>query len=936
MGEVYRARDTRLDRIVAIKVLLAHVADDPDLRQRFEREAKTISGLNHPHICTLYDIGRAPRSGVGRGGPTSEAASRGAGVPASDEAGVDYLVMEYLEGETLAARLAKGPLPTDQVLRYSTEIADALDKAHRKGITHRDLKPGNIMVTKAGTKLLDFGLAKLRDPKTTGLSVSQRPTQSASLTGEGKILGTLQYMAPEQLEGKDADARTDIFAYGAVLYEMATGKRAFIGESQASLIAAILDREPVPLMTLQPMTPVSLDRIIKTCLAKDPEDRWQSAGDLGRQLKWIDGGSRPGAAQPVVAPQLASWDVEKVLADPRGVPVQSIADASQARPQSRLPWVAAILLAAVVTGFGVWILMQPSPQPPVRLAVVHPGPEVVGTLLGMSVRLSPDGRSLVYVAVRGDGVDFNGALYVRSLDQLEPILLAESALSPFLSPDGQWVGFATGDVGPWMKVAITGGPAVRVGGGGARPRGGSWGPEDVILFATTDASTGLSRISAGGGEAEVLTTPNSERGERDHVFPEFLPDGRAVLFEITSAGGIGTSKIAVLDLDTGEYRTLIEDGSYPRYAETGHIVYVVAGSLLAVPFDMNVLELRGTPVPILNGIAGSSLSVSAAGTLAYVAGDATLTGLRRLVWVDRGGRQEALDLPPDQYRWARLSPDGTRLAVDTRGVIWTYDLSGNSGIQRLTLDGNNFRPVWTPDGERITFASDREGPASIYWQRADGGGVAERLTTAEAGTAHWPNSWSPDGNTLAFTVGVGSNTANSISNEMDIWTVSRDRPGDPEILSAIPYPIQEYLPEFSPDGEWITYSATDASAFDMNVYVQPYPASGERRQISRGGGGEAAWSADGSELFYRPGVRVDHLRSISVSTGAALSVGREEEWPIEEMSWFQYRRAWDVAPDGRFLVIVDEDQQGAGGAAGRHINIVQNWFEELKDRVPVP
>ena len=740
------------------------------------------------------------------------------------------------------------------------------------------------------------------------------------------------------MEGKEADGRTDIFAFGAVIYEMATGETAFKGDSQASLIAAILDREPVPMSTLQPLTPPALARIVTTCLAKDPEDRWQSAGDLGRQLKWIlDGGSRPGVARPVVVPQLASWDTEKVLADPRGVPVQSIADASQARPQSRLRWVAAILLAGVITGFGVWILMQPSPQPPVHLAVVHPGPEVVSNGRDRDLQLSPDGRSLVYVAVADDGDRVTGGLYVRSLDQLEPTLLAESARSPFLSPDGQWVGFTAGNAGPWMKVAITGGPAVRVGGGGATPRGVSWGPEDVILFATSDASTGLSRISAGGGEADVLTTPNSERGERDHWFPEFLPDGRAVLFTIITVDG--TSKIAVLDLDAGDYRTLIEDGSNPRYAATGHIVYIVAGSLLAVPFDMNALELRGTPVPILDGI--TDFSVSAAGTLAYLARDATGTGLDRLVWVDRGSRQEALDLPPDLYRMPRLSPDGTRLAVETHGsegnVIWTYDLSGDSGIQRLTLDGNNFRPVWTPDGERITFASDREGPASIYWQRADGGGVAERLTTAEAGTAHSPNSWSPDGNTLAFTVErVESNTTNNIGNEMDIWTVSRDGPGDPEILSAIPYPMQEFLPEFSPDGEWIAYGAGDASAFEWNVYVQPFPASGERRQISRGGGGLHAWSADGSELFYRPGLRLDLLRSIGVSTGAALTVGSEEEWPIEGMSWHSYYRDWDVAPDGRFLVIVDEDQQGAGGATGRRINIVLNWFEELKERVPVP
>ena len=392
MGEVYKARDTRLDRTVAIKVLLAHVADDPDLRQRFEREAKTISSLNHPHICTLYDIGHVPRSGVGRGGPTSEAASRGGGVPASDEAGIDFLVMEYLEGETLAARLTKGPLPTDQVLRYATEIADALDKAHRKGITHRDLKPGNIMITKAGTKLLDFGLAKLRDPKTAGLSVSQRPTGSASLTGEGTILGTLQYMAPEQLEGKDVDARTDIFAFGAVMYEMATGRKAFEGKSQASLIGAILHTEPPPLSSLQPMSPPALDGIVQTCLAKDPDDRWQSAGDLGRQLKIIHGGSQPGVAVPVVpaARQRTGW-----------------------RPA--LPWMlSALVVGSLITGVAVWSAMRPGPAPPrpaTRFAIAPPSSY---QLRASGLALSPDGRNLVYIAIR-DGIF---QLYRREMDQL--------------------------------------------------------------------------------------------------------------------------------------------------------------------------------------------------------------------------------------------------------------------------------------------------------------------------------------------------------------------------------------------------------------------------------------------------------------------------------------------------------------------------------------
>ena len=543
MGEVYKATDTRLDRTVAIKVLLAHVADDPDLRQRFEREAKTISSLNHPHICTLHDIGQ--------------------------QDGIDYLVMEYLEGETLAQRLTKGPLPLDQVLRYATEIADALDKAHRKGITHRDLKPGNIMLTKAGTKLLDFGLAKLRDPKTAGLSLSQRPTQSASLTGEGKILGTLQYMAPEQLEGKDADARTDIFAFGAILYEMTTGRKAFEGGSQASLIHAIMGVDPPAISSLQPMSPRALDQIVKTCLAKDPDDRWQSAGDLGRQLKIIQGGSQPSVAVPVApTPQRSSWR--------QGIPLA----------------VATLVVGSLITGVAAWNLRSPVPQPLARFVVTTPADGPLQTAVAQTdVAISPDGMRILY---SGGAEVQDRQLYVRQLDEIEatPLRGTSGGSSPFFSPDGEWVGFRQDDA--LKKVSVLGGPPVTicedcVPGGGLR--GASWGTDDIIVFASTGSGV-LLRVPAVGGEPEVLATVDPELGEILY-WPEVVPNGHAVLFTVNRGGveavrlptgelvsqGQGFGDIAVLDLETGEQTILVRGGSNPRYSPTGHIVYGVAGTL---------------------------------------------------------------------------------------------------------------------------------------------------------------------------------------------------------------------------------------------------------------------------------------------------------------------------------------------------------------------
>ena len=496
MGEVYKARDTRLDRTVAIKVLPEHVAADPDLKQRFEREAKTISSLNHPHICTLYDIG--------------------------SQDGIDFLVMEYLEGDTLAQRLEKGALPLDQALTVAIEIADALDKAHRQGITHRDLKPGNIMLTTAGAKLLDFGLAKLKPVEAAG-GLTAMPTQSAGLTGEGAILGTLQYMAPEQLEGKEADARTDIFAFGTTLYEMVTGRRAFEGQSQASLISAIMSGDPQPMSSLQVMSPPALDQIVKTCLVKDPEGRWQTAGDIGRQVQWVtESGSQPSITLPVAtaAPQRARW-------------------------RRLIPLVVAGLVGGIIIGIAVWSLTRPAPpapQPLAQFVITTPADGPLRMSFGSpDVAISPDGTRIVYLSA-ATGVNVGRQLYLRRLDELTPTPLrgSEAGSVPFFSPDGQQVGFRDTRDDTLKKVSVLGGPPVTICDLG-NPRGMSWGPDDMIVFATA-TSKGLMRVLAVGGEPEVLTTVDPEQGETDHYWPEVLPNGRGVLFTAWSGSAEGLNR----------------------------------------------------------------------------------------------------------------------------------------------------------------------------------------------------------------------------------------------------------------------------------------------------------------------------------------------------------------------------------------------------------
>jgi len=896
MGEVYRARDTRLDRIVAIKVLPAHLADRPELRERFEREARAVASLNHPHICVLHDIGH--------------------------QDGTDFLVMEYLEGETLAERLQKGPLPLEQVLQYAIEISDALDKAHRKGITHRDLKPGNVMLTKSGTKLLDFGLAKLgrQTDAPANISLSKLPTANDPVTAEGTILGTLQYMAPEQLEGKEVDARTDIFAFGVVVYEMATGKKAFEGQSQASVIGAILKDDPPLISSLQPMTPPALDRVVKKCLAKESEKRWQAASDVCDELKWIaEGGSQVSSTTAV-----------------RTGGVGAI------RRRTLIFSLGALLLGVVISGGVVWNLKPSPPVPVTRTVITLPlGQQLAGLEYGPAIALSPDGTHLAYVARQGG----TQQLYLRAMDSMEakPIPSTEGAATPFFSPDGQWIGFFASQ--KLKKVSVSGGAALTLA-NGAYPGGATWGRQGTIAFSPATVSA-LQQVSdAGGATPQPLT--RFEKGEVSHRWLEFLPGDKAVLFVASRASGNWTNaQVAVQSVGTGERRNVI-GGTQPRYALSGHLLYAQAGTLMAAPFDLQRLTATGAPVPVVEDLLQSpssgaaQYSISATGSLVYVSGDVQATQ-RRLVWVTRNGTEQPLAAPARSYRAPRLSPDGRRVVVNVEEQetqIWLYDLVRDTST-RWTFEGTaNQFPSWTPDGKRIAFESNKEGPQNIFWQLADGSGGLERLTTSEY--ANIPTSWSPDGRLLAF-IEVDPTTG------YDIWVLRMGDPshssgeahsaGSGQLPSAVPgqvrkaqpflrTPLNESVPRFSPDGHWLAYISDESGRFE--VYVQPYPGPGGKYQISAEGGTEPVWNPNGRELFYRSG---DKMMAVDITTQPGFAAGNprmlfEGQYVPTPGTVPNY----DVSPDGeRFLMLKSTDREQA---APTQINVVLNWFEELKQKVP--
>ncbi len=862
MGEVYRATDTRLDRTVAVKVLPQHLSSSPEVRQRFEREAKTISQLSHPHICALYDVGR--------------------------EGETEYLVMEYLEGETLSDRLAKGPLPLEQTLRLGVEIADALDKAHRQGIVHRDLKPGNVMLTKSGVKLLDFGLAKAFETPAAKESLTSLPTRAA-LTQEGTILGTFQYMAPEQLEGKETDARTDIWALGCVLYEMATGKKSFTAGSQASLIGAILHTDPPPVSTEQPMSPPALDRVVKKALAKDPEDRWQSAADLGSELKWASESSQAGGAAPSV---------------------------------SRLPnrqrfftW-AALVAAAVALAYAA-LRRQPSEAPrKVRFTIPMPEGSAFGSYAEAgALALSPDGRRLAFTAVQPGG---RSVLWIRDLETLAPRLMTgtEGAALPFWSPDARSVGFFAGGI--LKRVDVSGGPPQTVC-DAPYSYGGSWNREGVILFSP-DANRPLMRVAAAGGAPVAETTLAA--GELGHYWPWFLPDGRHFLLLVDSEKR-PTTEIQVGMLGNKERTRLTVAESGTSYA-SGYLLFVRDGVLTAQPFDTESLKLRGEPIPVAErvgrmGGAGPTryapFSASNNGVLAH---GVASTVTSQLGWFDRTGRLLSATGPPGDYADPELSADGKRLAVcrdePRTGTpdIWLMDTSRGT-FSRLTFHPRwEVYPVWSPDGSRIAFSWDKEGDNNIYIKPAGGG--AEELLWKDPSPAY-PLDWSADGRFLV--VGVTDRKTRS-----DLWMLPLEGSRTPKPLLQTPF--NEAEARLSPDGRFLAYTSDESGR--PEVYVSPLASMTNKWQVSSQGGSKARWRRDGKELFYL--AEDGTLMSIEVRGGTGFKASDARplfKTRVPRTDFPNFHSFYDVTADGQRFLVVSEPEVRTSPP----ITVVLDWAAGL-------
>ena len=860
MGEVWRARDTRLGRDVAVKVLPQHLAATADARARLEREARAISGLNHPHICTLYDIGH--------------------------EGDVDFLVMELIEGETLGARLERGAMPAAELLPLAIQITEALDAAHRQGIIHRDLKPGNVMLTRTGAKLMDFGLARATTLTSAPGDLTSSLTVSRSLTAEGQLVGTFLYMAPEQLEGGEADARSDLWALGCVLYEMVTGTRAFAGKSQASLIGAIMHAEPPALGTAAPLTPPALVRVVTACLAKDPNERIQTAHDVKLQLQWVaDGGSLAGVPVPV---------------------------ATRRRQRERLAWalVAVLGLAAAwgVTG----TLTHETPPVPVTRFTLAPPPAARSMTWP---RISPDGRNLAFQAT-----DSLGAvkIWVRPLDSLvaNPLPGTEGAGRPFWSPDSRYLAYFINN--QLKKVAVAGGPPQLVC-ETQSAADGTWGRGDVILFDGA-AGDSIRQVSANGGVAGVATVMDRTAGESQHAWPCFLPDGRHFLY--LSAGGSYAAawQLKLGQLGSPEVVDLGPVGSRVEFALPDLVLYTIESTLMARRLDTGSWRWRGDPFPVSERIqttatGRSYFSVSDNGVLATMTGG--LTERCELVWVDRDGRRLGREGPPGAYRDLALSPDDAGLAygvVDPQGGnddIWVRDLK-RGVASRLTFgDANEIFPVWSPDGLRIAYSVRSRGAFEVWARSADGTGEADSVYAVDTHTGAM--DWSHDGRTLIVTSFPGGNP--------DVSAVPLDGQGPARGIVGTRF--SETGGRLSPDGRWLVYMSDESGR--MEVYVRAYPGPGGRWQVSTDGGSEPQWRGDGQEIFYR-GEGETSLMAVPVEAGAAFRVGTPVKLFDAVLTRNEISRNRYVATsDGqRFLLNLPLESNRIGV-----FDLVLNWTEAL-------
>jgi serine/threonine-protein kinase len=915
MGEVYRARDPRLDRDVALKVLPTAFIEDPDRLARFQREAKVLASLNHPNIGHLYGLEEAD--------------------------GNRALVLELVEGPTLAELLARGSrlkasggtsqpsvpsgerrttargdgaprgLEKDDALAIARQIADALEAAHEQGVVHRDLKPANIKVRPDGTvKVLDFGLAKAFQGDASGVdpSVSSSPTKSlTAATRLGMVIGTAAYMAPEQARGKPVDRRADVWAFGAVLYEMLTGRKAFSGDDISDTLVSVLRDEP-DWGALPEDTPASVKQTLRVCLRKDAKSRLRDMSAVRLALEGaFDStiGADAAAAATTVAP-LKVW-------------------------QRPVPLALAALALVLVSSLAVWLVMRLDPAPPadvVRFTIVPPETTPVDLPgAGPDLALSPDGRTIVFQS-RGEGRRF----YVQSTDQLSsaPLHGTENAAVPFFSPDGQWVGFTdVSNIRTLRKVPIYGGPPITVAASSNAITGATWAEDGRIVFGT--AGSGLFVVADGGGEAAALTTLEVERGETGHLFPSMIRGRNAVLFTIARSGGspLQNGEIAAVDLAGGSVTRLGITGVGPRYIPTGHVVYGAEdGSLRGVPFDVAPLDVTGSPVPLVEGVVvkssgAANFAISDNGRLIYVSGEFGAAALvSTLVWVDRAGREEPAGTPPRRYFTPRLSPDGTRIAVDARDEgddIWVWDIA-RGALSRLTSQsGPNRTPVWSADGSRIAFSGGSDTERGIFWQAADGSGTPEALVENVV-PAVMPRAFSPDGRELLVTEG---------SSPRDVHRIVLGGSGtiEPVLASA----FNEHSPEISPDGRWMAYESDESGRTE--VYVRPYPdAASARFPVSTDGGIWPLWSRNGRELFYWR--RPDTLMVVPVEAGSTFRAGRPVSLVQGEFDTGNESRMYDVTPDGRRFLFVKPIGSADDDVRSPAITVVLNWFEDVKARFP--
>ena len=873
MGEVYRARDTRLDRVVAIKVLSPAAKTDSNFRARLVREARAISQLTHPHICTLHDIG--------------------------EQDGTAFLVMELLDGQTLADRLLKGALPVDQAMTIAADVADALSAAHRIGIVHRDLKPANIMLTKAGAKLLDFGLAKWASPTIATGAVTDDETATKELTGTGTILGTLSYMAPEQIEGREADARSDIWALGAVMYEMVTGASPFRGTTPASTVGSILKDDVAPVSTRQPMVPSGLDRIVSTCLAKDPDQRWQSAADVRQQIRWLlSDASRATlpTASRVRGRRFGTW----ALWGPAGLAVALLLVDLTWRSRSGAPPADPVQL-----GF----------LPPPHTTFSSPPSSVVAP----QIAVSPDGRQVAFVAQGDRG---RPTLWVRALGaaDAQPLRGTDDALYPFWSPDGRSVGFFA--QGKLKTIDLSGGPARTLADASMDSRGGTWAADGTIVFSNGENSV-LFRISATADRATPtpVTRLDTSRGETSHRFPSFLPDGRHFLYATRSPrhDQWGVS-VGTLDSPTG--KPVLERAEWSaQFAAPGHILFLRDGTLLAQPFDLASLSVAGDAVALATDVGGT--------TTGYAAFSASRTGVvihashigipGQLRWFDRLGKSGNAVGTPAEYLDLDLSPDEQTVAVSrvgdpglTAADVWLIDLSRNIATRFTNDPTNDASALWSPDGSRIAFRSNRQGYTKVFEKRR--GGTEPEHAALDTGVSVIPSDWSADGRTILY-------TTTSASSGFEVWQWQIEGGGKPQ---RVVHTAQNAMHgRLSPDGHWLAYASDESG--ELQVYVAPFPAMSDKRQISSTGGAEPRWRRDGLKLFYL--ATAGKLMSVEIPHGNPLDAAAPRDlFDVRvPLSGNPYRTNYAVSADGqRFLVNTRAEDSAPP------INVILNWTALLR------